>query len=1282
MILITEFSKQAAKHPERIAARTEHKEMTYKELSERSDRMASYLKSQAYTNGHVALFFEQGIDMIVSVFSVLKAGMTYIPLSDSFPDLRMKYILEDAHAEILVTNTRNMDKAYAVKSLLNHTIEIINIDTVDAVGEISSNDAKAFPNEIAYILYTSGSTGNPKGVMQKQENIYYYARQYAIRMNIQPGTKMTLFSSFSHDAAVIDIFSGILHGATLYPKDMREEASFHHVLAWLKQEKINIWHSVPTLYRHFCLALRGRESFHDLTHVVLGGEHVVLQDIVRFETFFDGPVLVNLYGQSESSFNSSQCIAGSSTDTPIRLGDPIEGTQVFVVNEHNEEVMPLGVGEIVIASAYIAPGYWGKPEDTTKVFDTDPELGRLYWTGDKGRLEIDGSITWMGRKDNQVKIRGYRVELAEIEHCMMGIQGIRDVAVVARDKGDEESELVAFYTITKTAVDKEIQQYMKGRLPDYMIPSYFIAMDQIPLTASGKIDRKSLQHLNIEVKNKNKYIEPRDEVEVKLALLWESLLGVGQVGIDDQFFELGGHSLKAIQLVGAIQREFGVEMGVRYIFDHPSIRELGGKVKECSEKTVEVLSPLEKKESYPVSSAQKRLYVIQNLNRNSIVYNMPMLLELRGEIDLDKVRQAIRALVMKHEVLRTSFHMERESIVQKVHDNVEPEMEYIKTTGKEHTDQVIAGWIRPFDLAKAPLMRSGVIETGDRLLLLLDMHHIISDGTTMGILAEEFVRAYAYGALEVEPIQYKEYSQWEAEQKEKGSWEKQKEYWKKEYEEEIPVLELPTDGARGKTEDNQGEKFRFEIEEETVRGLKKVASTVGGTLYMGLMAGFSILLSKYSRQEDIVVGTPIAGRRLAQVENMAGMFVNTLAIRTKPVGDKRIEDYLQEVKEKLLGAYENQDYPYEELVEEVQVNRDMVRNPLFDVMLVLQNNELKELTIPGVQITPALIDSGRVKFDISLVILEHNERLICEVEFKSQLFRRATIQSMMKYFVRILRQISEEGYKPIKEIELVDDEDRQHLMSFNQTTAPYENQATLVQLFEQQVERTPDAVAVMFREASLTYRELSEKANQFARKLRQYGVCRDQIVGIMMERSLEMIIGIYTVLKAGGAYLPIDPSFPRERIEYMLTDSGTKILLTRGRKDDAIPKQIQQLDLEEELSDDGDKSNLEPINHPTDLAYVIYTSGSTGRPKGVMIEHHSVINQLSWMQKKYPIGPGDTILQKTAFTFDVSVRELFWWSFQGAAVAMLEPGGEKEPAKIVEAIAAYQITTLHFVPSM
>ncbi|MDY8026325.1 amino acid adenylation domain-containing protein, partial [Paenibacillus polymyxa] len=733
---------------------------------------------------------------------------------------------------------------------------------------------------------------------------------------------------------------------------------------------------------------------------------------------------------------------------------------------------------------------------------------------------------------------------------------------------------------------------------------------------------------------------------------------------------------------------------------------MAGAIASLEETRHSSIPKAEEKAYYPVSSAQKRLYVLHQLDGSELNYNLPSALQLGGALNEAKVEKALTTLVARHDMLRTGFEIVNGEPVQRIHPLVAFKVEKLQAS-EDQVAAILEGFIQPFDLTQPPLLRALLIELEkEKFLLALDIHHIGSDGLSMDVLLREFVRLYNGEELPELRIQYKDYAVWQQSEEQRQRIKRQEEYWRGVFSSELPVLELPLDFSRPAVQQFDGQTLTFTLDAEKSEALKRLAGDSGATLYMLLLAAYSVLLHKYAGQEDIVVGTPIAARSHADLQPIIGMFVNTLALRLGPAAERTFLDYLQEVKETTLGAYEHQDYPFEELVEALQVSRDLSRNPLFDTMFSLQKHESLDLTLEGLQWSLFDIEEKTAKFDLSFDIVEADNELVCKIEYATSLFRQETMVRLAGHYEQLLVSILAQPGARITDLDILTDSEKHDLLvGFDVSSSALAKQPaaegigleadeswrerTIHELFEEQAERTPEQVAVVYEDSRLTYRELNERANRLARSLRAPGAQADQPIAIMAERSLEMIVGIYAILKAGGAYVPIDPQFPQERIRYMLEDSGARLLLIQSHLRESASFAgteplggLSLVDLNDPSAYDEDGSNLEPASGPEHLAYVIYTSGSTGKPKGVMVEHRPVINRLLWMQNAYPIDSRDTILQKTAITFDVSVWELFWWAWTGAKVCLLPPGGEKNPETILDTIERQAVTTMHFVPSM
>ncbi|MCP5053325.1 MAG: amino acid adenylation domain-containing protein, partial [bacterium] len=957
--------------------------------------------------------------------------------------------------------------------------------------------------------------------------------------------------------------------------------------------------------------------------------------------------------------------------------------------------------------------------------------GSVYRTGDLVRWLADGDIEFLGRIDHQVKIRGYRIELGAIENRLLKYPGIKDAVVSAVGSRSGGKSLCAYVvpvdagnaareTVDHATADNHpthflpdplrlaIKEYLSDFLPEYMIPVFWVEMGGIPLTFNGKVDRKALPAPRL--KAGAAHVAPSNPVEVQLARLWSVVLGIDQsiIGADSNFFELGGHSLSATVMVTRIHKALNVKMPLTQVFRTPTIRQLAQYIHGADRERYAAIEPVDKREYYALSSAQKRLYILNRMELEGTVYNMPQFIPLEQAPPVEILEECFRKLIHRHESLRTSFHLIDNQPVQKVHDHVEWEIECFgrgepmcsPIDGNQGNNQgshiglplqALRDFVRPFDLSRAPLLRVGLAATGQGLpLLMVDMHHIICDGVSMAVLEMEFSALVEGKILPPLRIQYKDFSQWQNSPSEKENIANQAAYWFDEFVEEIPVLQLPTDYPRPAVRSSEGAVIHFQLPGEIIRVLRDVALDDGSSLFMVLLALTTILLSKLSGQENIVVGTPIAGRRHADLERIIGMFVNTLALRNYPGGTKSVKEFLEEVNKQTLGAFENQEYPFEDLVEKLDVKRDVGRNPLFDVMFSLEevetgtrdstvgketkNNELKPI-LPGFE--------GKIsKFDMSIDV-KVGENVSFIFEYCTALFKEETIRRFMRYFEELIRGVTQNINRKISLINILSSgEKKQLLFNFNNTASDYSKDKSFNQLFQQQVEKTPHRVAVNFEANNVTYSELNSRTNHLAWQLRDKGILPDGIVAILAERSVEMLTGILGVLKAGGAYLPIDPEHPGPRIDYMLEDSHSKLVLVTGHLEEKIADHlpVDILNLESSAGVGPDAPNPGPVNGMENLAYVIYTSGSTGKPKGVMVEHRNVIAYLYSYSRVVDIRSEDIIIQQASYTFDTFVEEVYPMFLKGSRVVIPKTHEVKDFYLLVEFILKHSITILDCSP--
>ncbi len=1277
-MLINKFVEQVSQTPQAIAIKTPQQEFTYEALNRYATLITHAILNTSSTlppNGTVGLLFNHGAPMIAALLGVLKAGMVYVPLAPDYPLQRLTYMVTDAQISCLLTDAAN--ETIAITLAQENNIPYLNIDAIKT--ETLPVEITEIPtNPLAYIIYTSGSTGHPKGVLQTQENVYYYVRNWIRIFSIIPSDRLTLISSFSHDGAQQDIYAALLTGATLYPFSLKRDqnAGSIELSQFLIHEQITLWHSVPSLYHYFANTLTGNEHFPLLRFIILGGEPVLTHHVFLFQKYFPHSSLANVYGQTESSVSS---IWLARPDTPvdkITIGTPLDRTTIFLINTLGKEAEPLETGEIVVASPHVSPGYWHDENASEKVFTHDPKFGTLYWTGDLGCLLLNGQIEFLGRRDSQIKIRGYRIELREIESLLLQHKAIQEAAVTARKDAAGDWFIVA-YLITKPTVQITVHQwreYVGNSLPDYMIPSYFVPMERFPLTTSNKIDRKALP--DPEIGNLPDYIPPTTDTQLALTRIWAEVLTLpaDKIGIHTNFFELGGHSLKAVALTLKIHKQFNAKVPLEEVFKRVTIQEQALYIETANKELFLSVAPAEKRSFYPLSAAQKRLYFLQNMEETSTGYNMPRVMQLEGEVHIDRLQDTFNMLIKRHDVFRTSFFMYQETPVQRVEDHVEWAIVY-QDIATESIDKSINAFIRPFDLSHAPLLRVVLLRLAeDAHLFLVDMHHIISDGTSMGLLIKEFMVLYEARPLPDLQLHYQDYAVWENQRQAEIT--QQQAYWLTQFADEIPVLELPLDYPRPLLQQFAGNSLHFIVDTPSTNALNTLALQQGSTLYVVLLALYNVFLAKICNQDIIAIGTPTAGRRHVDLEKVIGMFVNTLVLKNNPADSKSLTFFLAEVKSNTLSAFANQDYQYDALVETVVKTRDTSRNPLFDTMFTLQNQEIPAIENPALKLTYYPYQRQTTQFDLTLICVEGTNQLGFTFEYSTALFKEETIQRFSHYFQKAISSLLANSDETISGIEIISlAEKEQVLFIFNHTEAAYPSEKTIHHLFTQQADRTPNHIALIGetnRENQLTYSQLNKNSNQLANVLIGQGILPGSIVAIMVERSIEMVIGILSILKSGAAYLPIDPQCPEDRKQFMLTDSAATLLLTKPFIQESTPIT--------HVTPIIPITPITPIT-PTNPAYIIYTSGTTGKPKGVIISHQSVVNRMQFVKDTYHLDAHDVVLQKTSFTFDVSVCELFRWILPGATLCLLPTAGENQPEIILDTIVKNKVTTIDFVPS-
>ncbi|MFY4730111.1 amino acid adenylation domain-containing protein [Nitrospira sp. BLG_2] len=915
-------------------------------------------------------------------------------------------------------------------------------------------------------------------------------------------------------------------------------------------------------------------------------------------------------------------------------------------------------------------------------------------------------MEFAGRGDQQVKIRGYRIELGEIEARLLEHPAVQEAIVLAREAGTGDMQIVAYLVHRENVPDTTaLREFLKERLPEYMIPSATVVLPGFPLTPNGKVDRKALPMPDVAGQLAHQYVAPRSPTEELLCGIWTSVLQVTKVGVHDNFFDLGGHSLLATQVMARLREVFRVDLPMRVLFETATVAKLAAVLTslETADHGLEEqpIIPIERSgKPIPLSFAQQRLWVLTQIDPNDASYHIPLALRLSGALEISSLERSFSELIRRHEVLRTTFGVVDGRPIQVIAPSFPMLLPIVELTHLTEVEQeavlrrlAASEAQRPFDLVHGPMIRASVIRlSDDEHVLLLTMHHIVSDGWSADIIVRELTTLYEDhlkgrpSSLPDLPIQYADFSWWQQQWLSGKRMERQLSYWKDVLNGEVPLLDLPTDHPRPTVRTSHGASLTSNLSPELSVAVKEFSRREGVTQYMALLGAFYLLLFRYSGQQDLIVGSPIANRTRKEIEGLIGFFVNTLALRVDVSGNPTIREIIGRVRNSCLGAYSHQDVPFEKLVEVLQPVRDVSRSPLFQVMFDMQNHQPSEVGLPGLNVTPLEIDNQTAKFDLTLTIQETEQGLICSIEYNTDLFEETTIQRMLTHFQTLLEGMVTGPETLLSELPVLPKSEQQQLLvDWNNTTRAYPQAKCLHELIEEQAEKTPNGLAVVCGNQSLTYRELNQRANQLAHYLRHLGIGPDVLVGVCMERSVEMVVSLLGTLKAGGSYVPIDPDYPPHRIVFMLQDIQPALLLTQRR----LVGQLEGYagltlcpDTDWPLIADQPLMNPQLGLSPLNLAYTIYTSGSTGRPKGVGNTHLGLLNRLQWMQDFFRLQTTDRVLQKTPFSFDVSVWEFFWPLMVGAGLVVAGPGEHRNPARLIELIKEHQVTTTHFVPPM
>ncbi|WP_412676924.1 amino acid adenylation domain-containing protein [Bacillus siamensis] len=997
------FEKQAAQRPDHPAVIFGNEQYTYRQLNERANQLARTLRIKGVqADQFVAILSPHCLELIVGILAVLKSGGAYVPIDPEYPEDRIQYMLSDSKAKIVLTLQSLQDQ-------LPYDGDVVLLDEESSYHEDGSNlESESNAHDLAYMIYTSGSTGNPKGVLIEHQglaNYIWWAKEVYVKGE---KTNFPLYSSISFDLTVTSIFTPLATGNTIIVFDGEDKSAVLSEI--IKDTRIDMMKLTPA-HLHVIkeMNIAGGTA---IRKMIVGGENLSTRLVKSVSEQFKGRLdIFNEYGPTEAVVGCMIYHFDAERDKRefVPIGTPAANTDIYVADA-SRNLVPIGViGEMYISGPGVARGYWNRPDLTAEKFIENPFIpgAKMYKTGDLAKRLKDGNLVYIGRADEQVKIRGHRIELGEIEAAMHNAEAVQKAAVTVKEE-DGLNQLCAYYVSDKPIAAAQLREQLSSELPDYMVPSYFVRLDDMPLTSNGKINRKALPAPEASLQHTAEYVPPGNEAESKLADLWQEVLGISRAGIKHNFFDLGGNSIRAAALAARIQKELDVNLSLKDIFKFPTIEQLAEKTLHMDKNQYIPIPAAKEMSYYPVSSAQRRMYLLSHAEGGELTYNMTGAMSVEGEVDPDRLNDAFQKLIERHEALRTSFELYEGEPAQRIHQSVEFTIEQIQASEEEAEDRVLE-FIQAFDLAKPPLMRAGLIEIEPlRHVLVVDMHHIISDGVSVNIMMNDLSRLYAGNQPDPLSVQYKDYAVWQQSDIQRRNIKSQEAYWLDQFHDDIPVLDMPADYERPAIRDYEGESFEFVIPEHLKQRLSHMEEETGATLYMILLAAYTILLSKYSGQEDIIVGTPSAGRTHLDVESVVGMFVNTLVIRNHPAGRKTFDAYLNEVKENMLNAYKNQDYPLEELIQHLHLPKDSSRNPLFDTMFVLQNLDQAELTFDSLQLKPYPFHHPVAKFDLTLSIQADHDNYHGLFEYSKKLFKKSRIEILSNDYLHILSAILEQ----------------------------------------------------------------------------------------------------------------------------------------------------------------------------------------------------------------------------------------------------------------------------------
>ncbi|HHM5060759.1 TPA: non-ribosomal peptide synthase/polyketide synthase [Pseudomonas aeruginosa] len=1296
------FEAQAGLTPDAPALLFGEERLSYAELNALANRLAWRLREEGVgSDVLVGIALERGVPMVVALLAVLKAGGAYVPLDPQYPADRLQYMIDDSGLRLLLSQQSvlaRLPQSDGLQSLLLDDLERL------VHGYPAENpDLPEAPDSLCYAIYTSGSTGQPKGVMVRHRALTNFVCSIARQPGMLARDRLLSVTTFSFDIFGLELYVPLARGASMLLASREQAQDPEALLDLVERQGVTVLQATPATWRMLCDSERV-----DLLRgcTLLCGGEALAEDLAARMRGLSASTW-NLYGPTETTIWSARFCLGEEA-RPF-LGGPLENTALYILDSEMNPCPPGVAGELLIGGDGLARGYHRRPGLTAERFLPDPfaaDGSRLYRTGDLARYRADGVIEYLGRIDHQVKIRGFRIELGEIETRLLEQDSVREAVVVAQP-GVAGPSLVAYLVPTEAALvdaesarQQELRSALKNSLlavlPDYMVPAHMLLLENLPLTPNGKINRKALPLPDASAV-RDAHVAPEGELERAMAAIWSEVLKLGHIGRDDNFFELGGHSLLVTQVVSRVRRRLDLQVPLRTLFEHSTLRAYAQAVAQLAPAAQGGIVRCARDSSPQLSFAQERQWFIWRLDPHSAAYNIPVALRLKGPLRRDALQGALDLLVQRHETLRTTFVEHDGAPRQVIHPTLPIAIEERRppVAGEDLKGLVETEAHRPFDLQRGPLLRVLLLPLAtDECVLVLTLHHIIADGWSMQVLVDELIRVYAAlrhdepPALAELPIQYADFAAWQRQWMDGGERERQLGYWVSRLGGEQPLLELPSDRPRPQQQSHRGRRIGIPLPAELAEALRRLAQAEQGTLFMLLLASFQALLHRYSGQNDIRVGVPIANRNREETEGLIGFFVNTQVLCAELDGQLPFRELLRQVRRAVVEAQGHQDLPFEQLVDALQPERSLSHAPLFQVMYNHQRDDHRGsrfASLGELEVEDLAWDVQTAQFDLTLDTYESSNGLLAELTYATDLFDASSAERIAGHWLNLLRSIVARPEARIAELKLLDEaEARADLLQWNPHPQDFPPASCLHRLIERQAAERPRATAVVYGERALDYGELNLRANRLAHRLIELGVGPDVLVGLAAERSLEMIVGLLAILKAGGAYVPLDPRYPSDRLGYMIEDSGIRLLLTQRAARERLPLgeglPCLLLDAEHEWAGypESDPQSAVGVDN---LAYVIYTSGSTGKPKGTLLPHGNVLRLFDATRHWFGFSADDAWSLFHSYAFDFSVWEIFGALLHGGRLVIVPYETSRSPEDFLRLLCRERVTVLNQTPS-